>query len=69
VERAELIDTNRTCMELEDKDIRYAKKKKEEGATDKIIRRNKKIWDRVINKRRRALDREAIEVSEKESEE
>lgn len=31
------------------------------GHTEKILRRNRKIWTRLVNKRRRRLDREEIE--------
>lgn len=31
------------------------------GSTEKILRRNRKTWTRLANKRRRALDKEAVE--------
>lgn len=33
------------------------------GTTEKILRRNRKTWTRLANKRRRALDKAAIEVA------
>ena len=31
------------------------------GSTEKILRRNRKIWDRLANKRRRGLDKKVVE--------
>lgn len=31
------------------------------GSTEKILRRNRKTWTRLANKRRRALDKKAVE--------
>jgi hypothetical protein len=30
------------------------------GSTEKILRRNRKLWTRLVNRRRRALGKEAI---------
>ena len=30
------------------------------GHTEKILRRNRKLWTRLVNRRRRALDKAAI---------
>lgn len=37
------------------------------GSTEKILRRNRKLWNRLINKERRSLDKEAIEESLEEN--
>ena len=34
------------------------------GHTEKILRRNRKTWTRLLNKRRRALDKAKIEESD-----
>lgn len=33
------------------------------GSTEKILRRNRKTWTRLVNKRRRAIGKEAVEAS------
>lgn len=35
------------------------------GRTEKILRRNRKTWTRLLNKRRRRLDRDSIDASAK----
>ena len=35
------------------------------GHTEKILRRNRKTWTRLLNKRRRALDKKKIEENGK----
>ena len=35
------------------------------GATEKILRRNRKVWTRLGNKRRRRLDKEAVLCTER----
>jgi hypothetical protein len=34
------------------------------GTTEKVLRRNRKIWDRLANKRRREIDKKAVEDSD-----
>lgn len=34
------------------------------GSTEKILRRNRKTWTRLVNKRRRAIDAVAVRAGE-----
>ena len=44
----------------ETKDMGFTKNKRHHfGSTEKILRRNRKIWTRLLNKQRRALDKKA----------
>lgn len=44
----------------ETNDMGFTKSKRHHfGSTEKILRRNRKIWTRLLNKQRRALDKKA----------